>query len=114
MSYRTEPCRRTFVEISVTVAASSINVALGVVVAAGMFAEELLKAEREMWKDYLIHLIKLPILLLYPSVILILSKYQDMFITNILFGVVPSPIEGFGAAVVLFLLHLYVNMKLFN
>jgi len=115
MMSKKPPSQRTFVEISVTVAASSISVILGFLVAVGMFVEELLKGKiKRMWKEYFLLMIKLIVLLLYPSVILILSKYPDRFITKILFDVDPQPLDGFGVALAIFLIHMSVNARLFK
>jgi len=115
----TKPARlieQQLTELIVCVGSSSINVVLGVIFSIGLFVRELVsnikKNNRFSYKLLPLLIVKLCVLLSYPLTILTLTKYQSLFITTLLFGRHPRPIDGFGAAVVLFILHLTVNIKL--
>ncbi len=109
----------TETEITVCVGASALHIVLGSIFSIGIFVDKVVnrvirKQDRITRKLLCLSIIKLFILLLYPITILVLTKYQPLFITAILFNIKPKPIDGFAAAFILFILHSNVNEKLYG
>ena len=109
----------TEIEMTVCVGASALHVVLGFIFSIGIFVDKTVngvirKQERITRKLLCLSIVKLFILLLYPITILVLTEYQSLFISSILFNIKPQPIDGFAAAFVLFILHSTVNEKLYG
>ena len=115
MTKPSKSIEQLLMEVAICAGSSSINFILGVLFVIGLSATEFNKIKNNYnfnWKLLCLLAIKLFILLLYPFTILALTKYQSLFVTT--FGLKLQPIDGFGAAVAIFILHSSINIKLYN
>jgi hypothetical protein len=113
MTKPSKSIEQLLMEVAICAGSSSINFILGVLFVIGLSATEFNKIKNNFnWKLLCLLAIKLFILLLYPFTILALTKYQFLFVTT--FGLKLQPIDGFGAAVAIFILHSSINIKLYN
>ena len=108
-----ESIKQLLIELAICTASSSINFVLGVLFVIGLSATEFNKVKNKLnWKLLCLFAIKMFVLLLYPLAILVLTKYQFLFITTL--GLKLRPIDGFGFAVTIFILHSLINVKLYK
>ncbi len=107
---------RTLDEIVIWAGAPSINIYLGFLLGISSFIYynyNLIKKQfRDKYKLIFLVVFKFLILCLYPLTILTLTEYKSYFIAKLLFGLNPEPIDGFGTAIVIVIIHLLVNTQL--
>ncbi|AMM54638.1 hypothetical protein [Pyrococcus kukulkanii] len=92
--------KQTIIEMGACGAASSINIALGVVACALVVVSDLVKHKNKL------SIIKFFAFLLYPAGIYLLKTCNGVF------GVKIEPLEGFGLAFGIFMVHSLINVKI--